>query len=57
MPPLGALKVIWRSSTLAPALTPLVIWVSPFSAVPTVTSFTTWAPFTTSVTVAWPLES
>ena len=44
------------STTLSPAVTPLVIWVSPLWAAPTVTGFTTWAPFTTWVTVAWPLE-
>ena len=37
-------------------MTPLMIWVSPLSAAPTVTGFTTWLPFTTWVTVAWPFE-
>ncbi len=32
-----------------------MIWVSPFSAAPTVTFVTTWLPLTTLVTVAWPL--
>ena len=53
-PPPGALKVISRSSTLSPLVTPLVICVSPFSAAPTVTLVTTWLPLTTFVTVAWP---
>ena len=53
-PPPGALKVTSRSSSLSPALTPLVICVSPLSAAPTVTLVTTWLPLTTFVTVAWP---
>ena len=57
MPPAPALNEMVRSRTLSPTLTPLVIWVSPLAAEPTVTVFTTWEPLTTCVTVAWPLVS
>ena len=53
--PVEALNLTTRSMTTSPALTPLVIWVSPPVLMPVVTGCDTWEPPTTLVTVDCPL--